>query len=103
MTSMRCWSGSSRRSSKAKPAFVAVDSFRTIVGTVGGARSACDGAGQFVQHLAQQLTTWEVTSFLIGEYSERRAARIPSSPSPIRFCGCRRTWIGIRRRASFGR
>jgi circadian clock protein KaiC len=56
---------------KASPAFVAVDSFRTIVGEV---RSpATDGSltlARFVNRLAQQLTTWEVTSFLIGEYAE---------------------------------
>ena len=55
----------------AKPAFVAVDSFRTI----SAARQSPDADGglmlaRFVQRLALQLTTWEVTSFLIGEYSE---------------------------------
>ena len=55
----------------AKPAFVAVDSFRTI----NAARQSPDADGgltlaRFVQRLALQLTTWEVTSFLIGEYSE---------------------------------
>ncbi len=55
----------------ANPAFVAVDSFRTI-----NARpSSPDADGGptlalFVQRLALQLTTWEVTSFLIGEYAE---------------------------------
>lgn len=57
--------------SRAKPAFVAIDSFRTIVnerpapGSDGNAELA-----RFVQRLAQQLTSWEITSFLIGEYSE---------------------------------
>jgi circadian clock protein KaiC len=57
---------------RAKPGIVVVDSFRTI-----GARSAEELAGdpmsldRFVQRLALHLTTWEVTSFLIGEYSER--------------------------------
>jgi circadian clock protein KaiC len=53
------------------PAFVAVDSFRTISAIPGA--SDADGAltlAHFVQRLAQQLTTWEVTSFLIGEYNE---------------------------------
>jgi len=56
--------------SAAGPAFVAVDSFRTIVadsrapGSDGGIELA-----SFVNRLAQQLTTWEVTSFLIGEYT----------------------------------
>ncbi len=55
-----------------KPAIVVVDSFRTI-----GSRAAghiTPGAmsiDQFVQRLALHLTTWEVTSFLLGEYAER--------------------------------
>jgi circadian clock protein KaiC len=55
----------------AAPAFVAVDSFRTIAGAEHG--QAPDGTtamARFVSQLAQQLTTWEVTSFLIGEYAE---------------------------------
>ena len=55
----------------ASPAFVAVDSFRTIVGKHHSPES--DGSAelaQFVNRLAQQLTTWEVTSFLIGEYTD---------------------------------
>ena len=54
-----------------KPAFVAVDSFRTIGGQVGYADDqAMNELADFVQRLAQQLTSWEVTSFLLGEYSE---------------------------------
>ncbi len=53
-----------------EPAFVAVDSFRTL-----GARlhTEDDRGGialaAFVQRLAMQLTTWEITSFLLGEYA----------------------------------
>src|SRR6185503_8841846 len=49
----------------AQPAFVAVDSFRTIVGgrRAGESHESLDMA-HFVNRLAQQLTTWEVTSFL---------------------------------------
>jgi RecA-superfamily ATPases implicated in signal transduction len=56
---------------RAAPGFVAVDSFRTI-----SARARSTGIdselelARFVQRLAQQLTTWEVTSFLIGEYAD---------------------------------
>ena len=56
---------------QASPAFVAIDSFRTIAKD--RPSSNTDGEtslGHFVQRLAQQLTTWEVTSFLIGEYAE---------------------------------
>ena len=52
----------------AKPAFVAVDSFRTI-----GAHGHGDGEiamAEFVQRLAQHLTTWETTAFLLGEYAQ---------------------------------
>jgi len=60
---------------EAEPAFLAVDSFRTI-----GTRLPYEGdrgftaLAEFIQRLAQQLTTWETTSFLLGEYSvqERR-------------------------------
>ena len=56
---------------RAKPGLVIVDSFRTIAGRA--SNSAPDGAmtiDHFVQRLAVHLTTWEVTSFLLGEYSE---------------------------------
>jgi len=56
---------------QANPGFVAIDSFRTIVSDQRSARSeSVIELGRFVQRLAQQLTSWEVTSFLIGEYSE---------------------------------
>lgn len=57
-----------------EPAFIAVDSFRTLGGHV---RPTGDTHGhamtelsEFVQRMAQQLTSWEVTSFLLGEYTE---------------------------------
>jgi circadian clock protein KaiC len=57
---------------RAKPGIVVVDSFRTL----NGRRRSAATVGtmtidQFVQRLALHLTTWEVTSFLLGEYSER--------------------------------
>jgi circadian clock protein KaiC len=50
------------------PSLVVVDSFRTVV------RRAMVGATElemqaFVQRLAQFLTSWEATTFLIGEYA----------------------------------
>jgi circadian clock protein KaiC len=55
-----------------EPAFVAVDSFRTIGARLRlGGHAAALALGDFVQRLAQHLTSWEVTSFLVGEYSER--------------------------------
>lgn len=56
---------------RAQPGIVVVDSFRTIGGQPGGSGQA--GAfefEQFVQRLALQMTSWEVTSFLLGEYAE---------------------------------
>ena len=56
---------------ESEPALLVVDSFRTI-----GARHrpgddhAFTELAGFVQRLAQQLTSWEITSFLLGEYSE---------------------------------
>jgi circadian clock protein KaiC len=56
---------------RAKPGIVVIDSFRTM----GGQHSSSERGGmfaldQFVQRLALHLTTWEVTSFLLGEYAE---------------------------------
>jgi circadian clock protein KaiC len=51
----------------ANPGVVVVDSFRTVV------RKAVAGADEgemqsFIQRLAQFLTSWEATTFLVGEY-----------------------------------
>ncbi len=55
---------------KTEPALVAVDSFRTIGGQyTGGDQQSIMTLERFIQRLAQQLTSWEVTSFLVGEYS----------------------------------
>ncbi len=55
---------------RVNPAIVVVDSFRSLVRTQG--LDAPDRElEQFVQRLALHLTTWEITSFLIGEYSEQ--------------------------------
>ncbi len=53
----------------ASPGIVVVDSFRTVV------RKAQSGAGDlelqgFIQRLALHLTSWQATTFLIGEYDE---------------------------------
>jgi circadian clock protein KaiC len=53
--------------SSLKPAFVAVDSFRTLKA---GEEKKGLGMAAFVQKLAQEMTSWEVTSFLLGEYAE---------------------------------
>ena len=50
------------------PAIVVVDSFRSLMRSQ--EHAADRGLEHFVQRLALHLTTWEITSFLIGEYSE---------------------------------
>jgi circadian clock protein KaiC len=56
---------------RTKPGIVVVDSFRTIVGRVAAHEdSAMFGLDRFIQRLALHLTSWEVTSFLLGEYGE---------------------------------
>ena len=57
---------------EAEPAMVAVDSFRTIGSQLAtGGAAASNEMAEFVQRLAHQLTSWEITSFLIGEYAEQ--------------------------------
>ncbi|HEV8196088.1 MAG TPA: ATPase domain-containing protein [Gemmatimonadales bacterium] len=52
-----------------KPGIVVIDSFRSLHAAQ-GPDGPTDRLEHFVQRLAQHLTTWEVTSFLIGEYQE---------------------------------
>lgn len=56
---------------RVQPRIVVVDSFRTIVPEFIDDGSIGMMVQDFVQRLAIQLTTWETTSFLIGEYAER--------------------------------
>ena len=60
------------------PSVVVVDSFRTIVRAAGadGASGIADLQG-FLQRLALHLTSWQVTSFLVGEYSAPEALDNP--------------------------
>jgi circadian clock protein KaiC len=56
---------------RTKPGIVVVDSFRTIGGRAGtSGRDDSLDLDRFVQRLALHLTTWEATSFLLGEYAE---------------------------------
>ena len=60
-----------REVERARPGIIAVDSFRPIGRRVGDpvSKQAMD-LEAFIQRLALDMTSWEVTSFLIGEYSE---------------------------------
>ena len=51
-----------------EPGLVFVDSFRSVVHTMKGARDDNTGLQQFVQRLGMHLTSWQATTFLIGEY-----------------------------------
>lgn len=53
-----------------RPGFVAVDSFRSLIRSQ-GAENPNSRLDYFVQRLALHLTTWEITSFLVGEYEEQ--------------------------------
>lgn len=52
-----------------RPAIVIVDSFRTVANSPDGNLVSPDLQG-FVQRLALYLTSWEITSFLVGEYTD---------------------------------
>ena len=56
---------------RATPGIVVVDSFRTLSGGGSPAPHGAMSIDHFVQRLALHLTTWEVTSFLIGEYADQ--------------------------------
>jgi circadian clock protein KaiC len=51
------------------PSIVVVDSFRTVVRKAAGGTAEAELQG-FVQRLALHLTSWQATTFLIGEYTE---------------------------------
>jgi len=52
------------------PRLVVVDSFRTVVRRVMSAGSSEAVMQSFIQRLAQFLTSWEATTFLVGEYAQ---------------------------------
>ena len=54
---------------RANPGIVVVDSFRTVIRSSENEASELD-LQHFVQRLALRLTSWEATTFLLGEYGE---------------------------------
>lgn len=56
---------------------VFVDSFRSLVQCVGDRAPGGSELQQFVQQLAQQMTSWQATTFLIGEYLADEPASNP--------------------------
>jgi circadian clock protein KaiC len=59
------------------PAFVFVDSFRSVLLAGGGKDNVFLSLQQFVQQLGVLMTSWQATSFLLGEYFSE------DDPSPI--------------------
>ncbi len=50
------------------PALVFVDSFRSVAAAIEAEGQANSSLQQFVQHLGMLMTSWQATTFLIGEY-----------------------------------
>jgi circadian clock protein KaiC len=55
------------------PSLVFVDSFRSVVQSVRSNEQNMPDLQRFVQQLGMQMTSWQATSFLIGEYLEPEA------------------------------
>jgi circadian clock protein KaiC len=55
---------------RADPEIVVVDSFRTLMRSMGGASGEEMAVQSFLQQLSLHLASWEATSFLVGEYLE---------------------------------
>ena len=60
-----------------QPAFVFVDSFRSVVRAAAQNESVRNQLEHFVQQLGMTMTSWQATTFLIGEYAE------PGDVNPI--------------------
>jgi circadian clock protein KaiC len=59
------------------PGVVVVDSFRTVAQAARTQRSGDIELQHFVQQLAVRLTSWEATTFLVGEYRSSEAEHNP--------------------------
>src|SRR5215204_2858769 len=57
-----------KRVEELSPRIVIVDSFKTLAAKMPSAGSM--GVAEFVQRLANKLTSWQATTFLLGEYPE---------------------------------
>lgn len=59
------------------PSLVFVDSFRSVVQSAKAQESGFSGLAHFVQQLGMQMTSWQATTFLIGEYLAPEAESSP--------------------------
>lgn len=59
------------------PSLVFVDSFRSVVQSAKAREPGVSGLEHFVQQLGMQMTSWQATTFLIGEYLVPEAEASP--------------------------
>ena len=59
------------------PSLVFVDSFRSVVQSGRAVEAGVSGLAHFVQQLGMQMTSWQATTFLIGEYLAPEAESSP--------------------------
>ena len=59
------------------PSLVFVDSFRSVVQSAKAMDAGASGLQHFVQQLGMQMTSWQATTFLIGEYLAPEAESSP--------------------------
>ncbi|MES1980952.1 MAG: ATPase domain-containing protein [Pseudomonadota bacterium] len=59
------------------PGLVFVDSFRSVMQSAERGRQRTADLQRFVQQLGMQMTSWQATTFLIGEYSMSEAGSSP--------------------------
>ena len=59
------------------PSLVFVDSFRSVVESGKSIKTGASGLPHFVQQLGMQMTSWQATTFLIGEYLAPEAESSP--------------------------
>jgi circadian clock protein KaiC len=62
---------------KFTPSLVFVDSFRSVVQSARSMHKGQSGLQNFVQRLGMQMTSWQATTFLIGEYLTAEAESSP--------------------------
>lgn len=63
--------------SKSSPSLVFVDSFRSVVHSARNMHKGTFGLQSLVQRLGMQMTSWQATTFLIGEYLTPEAESSP--------------------------
>ena len=59
------------------PSLVLVDSFRSVVHAAPASDQGAADLQYFVQQLGMQMTSWQATTFLIGEYLQPEAESGP--------------------------